>query len=52
MPSTFMSDGVSASALQVSTEAENLLAQLRPLIDQPDATFLWAPPIAVNGRLR
>lgn len=50
--STFMSDGVAAPALQVSSDVEKLLGQLRPLIDQPDATFLWAPPIAVNGRVR
>jgi protease IV len=52
MLSTFMSDGVTAPALQISSDAEKLLGQLRPLIDQPDATFLWAPPIAVNGTLR
>ncbi len=48
--STFMSDGVTAASLQISSEAEKLIGHLRPLIDQPDATFLWAPPIAVNGR--
>jgi protease-4 len=50
--STFMSDGVSASALAISGETEKLIDHLRPLIDQPDTTFLWAPPIAVNGRVR
>jgi len=49
--SSFMGDGVAAPALQMSSEAGKLLGSLRPLIDQPDATFLWAPPIAVNGRL-
>ena len=50
--STFMSDGVATPALQISGEAAKLLGGLRPLIDQPDATFLWSPPIRVNGRLR
>ncbi len=50
--STFMSDGVSVPSLQISSDAEKLIGHLRPLIDQPDATFLWAPPIAVNGRVR
>ncbi|HWA50637.1 MAG TPA: signal peptide peptidase SppA [Dongiaceae bacterium] len=50
--STFMSDGVAMPPLQISSETEKLIGHLRPLIDQPDATFLWAPPIAVNGRLR
>ena len=49
--STFVSDGVAMPALQVSSDAEKLLDSLSPLIDQPDATFLWAPPIRVNGRL-
>jgi hypothetical protein len=47
-----MSDGVAAPSLQISSETEKLIGHLRPLIDQPDATFLWAPPIAVNGKLR
>lgn len=50
--SSFMSDGVSAPSLQAPGDAAKLLQDLRPLIEQPDAVFLWAPPIAVNGRLR
>lgn len=49
--SSFMSDGITAPSLRAPQEAGKLLDSLRPLIDQPDATFLWAPPIAINGRL-
>ena len=36
------------SALLPETRA--LARQLRPLIEQPDAVLLWAPPLVVNGR--
>jgi hypothetical protein len=31
--------------------AQELARALQPLIAQPDAVLLWAPPISVNGRL-
>ena len=57
--SAFMSEGTTAPALQAAAidapptlpaAARRLIRALRPLIEQPDATFLWAPPITVNGR--
>jgi protease-4 len=57
--SAFMSEGTTAPALQAAAidapptlpiAARRLIHALRPLIEQPDATFLWAPPITVNGR--
>lgn len=59
--SAFMSDGAAAPSLRSAlaqeqgaapTPIRQLLRSLRPLLDQPDAVFLWAPPIAVNGRLQ
>lgn len=58
--SSFMSEGARSFALQAATgdaagipadPARRLIQALRPLIGQPDAAFLWAPPLAVNGRL-
>jgi protease-4 len=52
--SEFMSSGASAPALQDSVTlipgAKELAEELRPLVEQPDAVLLWAPPLAVNGR--
>jgi protease-4 len=50
----FTSSGASAPALKDSVAlipgAKELAQELRPLIEQPDAVLLWAPPFAVNGR--
>jgi protease-4 len=54
--STFMAEGASLFSPQTSAaipaEAQGLLKALRPLVEQPDSVFLWAPPIVVNGRLQ
>ncbi len=55
--SSFMSEGAHSFALQAETAgvtpdpARRLIKALRPLIGQPDAAFLWSPPLAVNGRM-
>jgi protease-4 len=50
----FTSSSASAPALKDSVAlipgAKELAQELRPLIEQPDAVLLWAPPFAVNGR--
>lgn len=54
--SEFMRSGASAPALSghaaLLPEARALARQLRPLIEQPDAVLLWAPPLVVNGRIQ
>ena len=51
----FMSGGASARILgepaALLPGANALARELRPLIEQPDAVMLWAPPLVVNGRL-
>ena len=55
--SSFMTEGARSFALPADTAgvtpepAQRLIKALRPLVGQPDAAFLWAPPLAVNGRL-
>jgi protease IV len=50
----FMSSGASARMFgepaALLPGANDLARELRPLIEQPDAVLLWAPPLAVNGR--
>ena len=52
----FMSSGASAPALKDSVAlvpgAQELVQELRPLIEQPDSVLLWSPPFAVNGRFQ
>lgn len=52
--SEFMSGGALAPALSDGAAlvpgARELARELHPLIAQPDAVLLWAPPMAVNGR--
>jgi protease-4 len=51
----FMGSSAAAPALSDSAAllpgARELARELQPLIAQPDAVLLWAPPISVNGRL-
>jgi protease-4 len=51
----FMGSSAAAPALSDSVAllpgARELARELQPLIAQPDAVLLWAPPISVNGRL-
>ncbi len=54
--SSFMSEGAAmfgwqAAEIDAPPAVRRLAQALRPLIDQPDAAFLWSPPIAVNGRI-
>jgi protease-4 len=53
--SEFMSGGASAPTLRESAAivpgANELMRELRPLIEQPDAVLLWSPPLVVNGRI-
>ena len=55
----FMGSGASApvsapglsDSVALLPGAQDLARALQPLIAQPDAVLLWAPPISVNGRL-
>ena len=51
----FMGGSAAAPALSASAAllpgAQELARALQPLIAQPDAVLLWAPPLRVNGRL-
>lgn len=52
--SAFMREGAAILGMPsaaVAPAPQRLLAALRPLISQPEAVFLWTPPIAVNGRI-
>jgi protease-4 len=50
----FTGGGASAPMLADSAglfpSAKELALELRPLVEQPDAVLLWAPPLVVNGR--
>jgi protease-4 len=52
--SEFMSSGASAPALSSSAALppglKELVRELRPLVEQPDAVLLWSPPLSINGR--